>query len=255
MQSTIIPLELLTKEKYCCIICYPTCTRKQFNQRLKELARLKIEAIELAGSKHVCNFSVLGKGGVGIVVVAYKEGTKVALKIRRTDANRSTMYHEAAMLKKANELGVGPNVLVTTDNFLVMEYIKGTLLPGWIQTQNESNAKKQLQHVLGALLDQAWKLDQAGLDHGELSNARKHIIIGSKRDPCLIDFETASISRRPSNVTSLTQYLLIGSPVARLIHRKLGSSNKGRVIRTLRTYKAKRNRESFEAILKETGIL
>lgn len=43
---------------------------------------------------------------------------KVALKIRRTDADRSQMYHEADMLKKANSVDVGPKLLDVSENFL-----------------------------------------------------------------------------------------------------------------------------------------
>lgn len=243
------------EEKHRHIICYPTYKEEEFQHRIKELKKLNIKAIEFTGQKHVYNTPVLGKGCVGIVVEAFREDEAVALKIRRTDANRSTMQHEAQMLKKANKINIGPRLLGITKNFLLMEYVEGTLLPEWIKTLKGKNTRKRLRNVLRLALEQAWKLDEAGLDHGELSHAPKHVIVKPDDTPCLVDFETASISRHVSNVTSLCQYLFIGSPIAKLIQRKLGKINKDDLVKALKTYKKKRNKKNFEEILKQCKIL
>jgi putative serine/threonine protein kinase len=243
------PLQPLIKEKFKHIICYPAYTQKEYKHRLKELKKLNIKAIKFTGQKNINNIPILGKGHVGIVVAAYKNNEKVALKIRRTDANRRTMQHEAQMLKKANKINVAPHLLGITKNFLVMEYIGGTLLPEWIKVLKGKNAKKRLRHILHLALEQAWKLDTIGLDHGELSNASKHIIVKPNDTPCLVDFETASVSRTASNVTSLCQFFFIGSPIAKLIQGKLGTVNKQVLVNTLRTYKENKNRKNFENVL------
>jgi len=253
--SRKIAIQFLNEEKYRQTICYPTYTTEEFKQRLKELEKLKISAIEFIGQKQVHSLPVLGKGCVGIVVIAYRNNEKVALKIRQADANRSTMQHEAHMLKKANEIGIGPCLLRTTRNFLLMEYIEGDLLPEWINTLEGKNARERLCHVSRLILEQAWKLDNIGLDHGELSHAPKHIIIKPNDVPCLVDFETASISRAVSNVTSLCQYLFIGSSLAKLVQRKLGDINKETLVEVLRAYKKKRGEESFKEILKMCKVL
>ncbi len=184
------PLKSLQEEKYGNVICYPTYNAEELKHRLKELRKLKIEAVEFIGQKLVSNIPVLGKGCVGIIVRAYRENERIALKIRRKDANRSTMQHEAQMLKKANEVSVGPQLLEINKDFLLMEYIEGLLLPEWIETLTGKNQKRRLCHVLRLVLEQAWRLDEAGLDHGELSRAPKHIIVKSDDVPCLVDFET-----------------------------------------------------------------
>jgi len=249
-----ITLELLNEEEYRRVICYPTYKAEELIRRLRELKALRIEAIQFAGQKYVQNIPVLGKGCVGIVVIAYRENKKVALKIRRTDADRLTMQREAQMLKKANKTNVGPRLLGTTKNFLLMEYIEGTLFPEWIRTLTGKDARKRLRHILRLVLEQAWRLDKAGLDHGELSHAPKHIIIKHNDSPRLVDFETASISRRVSNVTSLCQYLFIGSLTAKLIQRKLGKINEDELVNALRTYKKNRNRRNFEEILRKCKV-
>ena len=249
-----IPLQSLREEKYKSIICYPKYEQEQFKNRLEELKKLNIDTIEFKGQKTIHNIPVLGKGCVGIVVTAYRKGEKVALKIRRTDADRQTMQHEAEMLQKANQTNIGPQLLGITKNFLSMEYIEGILLPQWIKTAVEKNQQGRLRHVLHLALEQAWKLDKAGLDHGELSHAPKHIIIRTNDTICIIDFETASVSRQVSNVTSICQYLFIGSSTAKLVQRKLGNINKNDLLGALRTYKEKKTKKNFENILLRCGL-
>ncbi|UCH32664.1 MAG: serine/threonine protein kinase [Candidatus Bathyarchaeota archaeon] len=237
------------------VICYPVYREDEFSCRLKELEKLRIDAIEFVGKRMIDHLPVLGKGCVGIVVVAYIKDEKVALKIRRTDASRLTMEHEAQMLKKANAINVGPRLMMVTKNFLIMEYIEGTLFPEWIQAPNRKYFRSDLIRILKSILEQAWRLDRAKLDHGELSHAPKHIIIKLNNEPCLLDFETASESRNVSNVTSLCQYLFIGSSFAKILRRKLGGIKKTDLIKALKLYKMSLNRESFENVLKKCGIL
>ena len=55
------------------------------------------------------------------------------------------------------------------------------------------------------------------MDHGELSNLSKHVIVGKKTT--IIDFESSSMDRKVSNVTSATQALYIGSGISKIISR------------------------------------
>jgi len=103
-------------------------------------------------------------------------------------------------------------------------------------------------------LEQCWRLDETGLDHGELSRAPKHVIIDVNDNPYLIDFETASLHRRVSNVTSICHFLFIRSQVAKTITKKLGEISQEELIKTLKTYKQRRTRENFEKILGVCGL-
>ena len=67
----------------------------------------------------------------------------------------------------------------------------------------------------------------------------------------MIDFETASINRRVSNVTSVCQYFFLGSQIADKVKEIIGKVNERKLINALRTYKRKRTRENFEKILKK----
>jgi putative serine/threonine protein kinase len=244
-------IEELIEEPYASVICYPKATKTELGKRLKELQKLGIEALEFKGEKEVCNLPVLGKGCVGIVTVAYRNEEKMALKIRRADADRSEMQQEAQMLRKANSVNVGPKLLDVSNNFLLMQFVDGILLPEWL----EKNRKKGLaKKALREILEQCWRLDEAGLDHGELSHAPKHVIIDKNNVPFIVDFETASTNRKPSNVTSICQFLFISSSLAKKIAETLKVKGANAIIEVLRRYKNDRTRENFEGILKACNV-
>ena len=111
---------------------------------------------------------------MGVVVVAHVKGQKVALKMRRIDADRLDFKHEAEMLQKANAIGVGPKFIAVSNNFLLSQLIDGDLLEDWLETHKE---KELIRKVLVDILEQCWRLDEAGLDHGELSKAPKHLLV------------------------------------------------------------------------------
>lgn len=247
--SEIVTLNRLREETYGNVLCYPRYNLKEAIKRVKELKRLGVKALEFIGEKTAFNVPVLGKGCVGIVVAAHVNGRRVALKIRRVDADRIGMQHEAEMLKKANKVGVGPSLIGISENFLLMEFVEGILLPKWIERLKGKGTRNRIRQVLWDVLEQCWRLDEIGLDHGELSRAPKHIIIGGDNKAVIVDFETASLQRRVSNVTSICQYLFIGSQTAKTILRKLGKIDQETLRTNLKNYKQNRTRENFNKIL------
>lgn len=254
MTQRFTPLEKLSVSPYAEIICYPKLTQKELHERLQELKQLQITAIEFIGEKSVHNVPILGKGCVGIVVKAFTSTAVVALKIRRVDADRAEMKHETEMLKIANSLNVGPKFLSASKNFLLMEYVEGPFFPEWLKTVRGRQRKQRIRDILCLALEQCWRLDGADLDHGELSHAPKHIIIKDDDTPYIIDFETASTTRRTSNLTSLCQYFFIANQTGKVIAKKLGTVDKEKLKRMLRKYKEKVTRENFEDVLKTVTI-
>jgi len=249
-----VPLEGLREEKYGRVLCYPRYDPEELERRLKELKGLGVETLEFIGEKRVFDAPVLGKGCVGIVILAHRaaDRVKVALKVRRVDADRAGMQREAEMLRRANAVDVGPKLLDVTENFLVMEFIHGKIFPLWVEELRGRGreTKALMRRVLRDLLEQGWRLDEAGLDHGELSRAPKHILINEENKPRILDFETASTNRRCSNVTSLCQYLLLGSPTAKVVEKRLGGKiPREGLIKALREYKQAPTRENFDQIL------
>jgi putative serine/threonine protein kinase len=245
----VVSLKALRKIKHCRILGYPRCEQENLERRLKELEGLGVQALEFTGEKSIFDVPVLGKGCVGIVVVAYTSSGRAALKIRRVDADRKGMFYEGEMLKRANTINVGPKVLEISENFLLMELIEGNHFPEWIESLGERDAKSSVRLVLKDVLEQCYKLDKMGLDHGELSNAAKHILVNDNNRSFLVDFETASINRRVSNVTSVCHYFFLGSQIAYNVKRKLRKLNEKELIKALRIYKRKGVRKNYERLV------
>jgi putative serine/threonine protein kinase len=247
----MLTIEELVEEPYLSIVCYPQGSRAEFGKRIKELRKLDVTALEFAGTKQVLNVPVLGKGCVGLVVLAHRKDEKVALKIRRVDADRPTMLGEAELLKKANAIGVGPELLGVSRNFLLMQFVDGVLLPDWLERKK---AQAKVRRMLREILEQCWRLDENGLDHGELSHAPKHVIVDKKGKPVIVDFETSSLNRKPSNVTSACQFLFVGSETAKKMAQILGEIDKEAIIQALRRYKKSRMHENFTGVLAACGL-
>jgi len=238
-----VALEDLRKEPYASILCYPRASEAELESRVGELGGLGVEAVEFSGKGSASNVPVLGKGYVGIVVAAHLKGQRVALKMRRIDADRVSLQHEAEMLAKANSVPVGPRLLRNSNNFLLMQLIEGDLLPVWLERGRE---KEAVRRVLADILGQCSRLDSIGLDHGELSKAPKHLIVDGGVRAWIFDFETASDTRKPANITSVCQYLFLGGgAVAKLVKNALGERDADRIKEALRLYKKERTRESF----------
>ena len=122
-ENVTSPLKGLKEEPYASIICYPKRTDDELQNRLRELEMHGVTAIEFQGKGSAFNVPVLGKGYVGIVVTAQRYGQRLALKIRRVDADRPDLFHEAKMLEIANSAGVGPALVDVSKDFLLMQLI------------------------------------------------------------------------------------------------------------------------------------
>ena len=246
-KPTMVRPENLEEEPYASILCYPRVSDAELQNRLGELREHGVKAVEFAGKKRAFSLPVLGKGFVGIVIIAHLDSQRVALKIRRVDADRLGLQREAQMLAKANSVQVGPRLVSVSKNFLLMQLIDGDLLPNWLDAHKE---KEHVRDVLNEVLEQCWRLDKIGLDHGELSKAPKHIIIDKQHKPFTVDFETASFDRRPANVTSVCQFLFTSrGGVARRVAEVLGERKREEIINALRLYKNERTRENFDRVL------
>jgi putative serine/threonine protein kinase len=221
---------------------------------LSELRKLGVEEVVLEGRVEISGLRVLGKGCVSIVVVARCREGEAALKIRRVDANRPSLSQEAELQSLANRVAVGPKLYNYSDNFILMELIRGVNLPEWVRNLKGRGMVSNLRRVCRDLLAKCWRLDQAHLDHGELSNLSKHVIVGDRVE--IIDFESASTKRSVRNLTSAAQYLFIGGPVASKIRRVLNLKERNTIIEAIRSYKRERgSEEALQLLLKRLRLV
>ena len=184
-----------------------------------------------------------------MVLIGVTSSGRVALKIRRADSRRHSMTHEASLLQEANALGVGPKYLGDTDDVLAMEFVEGETLPRWFSSLKGKGTRAKARSTIGSLLEQCYRLDKAGLDHGELSRAHKNIIVRGDGQSYILDFESASKYRRPNNFTALTQYFFLGGGFSRRVARVVGPVDQKKLIALLRSYKSGATPEIFDRIM------
>ncbi|MFI5449065.1 MAG: serine/threonine protein kinase [Candidatus Bathyarchaeia archaeon] len=250
LENQQLQLETIIGTRASRFLTYPQTDPTEAKNRIDELHAADITAIKFRGSTRIDGIPLLGKGCVGLVVQATLNRTTIALKIRRTDANRSDMMEEARLLRTANSVNVGPRLIAATRNFLAMELFEGEPLFKWAQTQRET---KTLRSILRHLLLDCFRLDAIGLDHGELSHAPKNVLVGHHGRSCIVDFETASTSRRVANVTSLLQYFMFGQLSKQIRARRLFGSRKS-LLRSLSVYKEDNSVTNFHKILEELSL-
>jgi putative serine/threonine protein kinase len=104
-----------------------------------------------------------------------------------------------------------------------------------------------MRAVVTDILEQCFRLDRAGLDHGELSRMTRHVIVSDRS--YIIDFESASTIRRTCNVTAAAQSIFLYGIVANRVKKILGNTDREKVMRALRTYKHSHTRANFDAVL------
>ncbi|MEX2348870.1 MAG: serine/threonine protein kinase [Nitrosopumilaceae archaeon] len=252
MDLSLVPLSKLVDEPYSTILGYPKATKHELTKRVSELKKLGIKGVSFNGESMLNSLRVLGKGYVGVVVLS-KQGTKeVALKIRRIDSSRSEMDSEARLLRLANEIGVGPKLVASSKNFIIMEYLEGKKIIDWVKELKGKGSAAKLKSVIKKILEDCYNMDKIRLDHGELSYIHKHVIVG--KSICIIDFESASVNRRTSNVTSATQSIFIGSGIAKLVKKIIKEPQRRKLIASLRKYKNDQSRKNFESVLGVLGL-
>jgi len=247
-----IPIDGLIGSRVGFLLSYPVYDGEVAEERLVELRGLGVEAVELQGHHAINGVPVLGKGHVGVVLAARAGGRLVALKVRRVDADRETLEREAEYLRVANGVSVGPRLFGVSRNFLLMELIEGEYLVDWVGGLGPADAGS-LRRVIGELLDRAHRLDMAGLDHGELSSAYRHVMVAGGV-PRIIDFESASTGRRCSNVTSVVHYLFFNRRMRERVGGVLGLPERGALMEALAAYKSGPSGEGRGALKSVLGL-
>jgi len=252
MKQSFLKINEITEPPHSNIWVYPRGTKAQIKSRIKELKSLGVESVSFQGELKIDTINVLGKGYVGIVVLCKIGKKKVAVKIRRIDSQRKNLKKEAEFLSITNQINVGPKLLGFSKNFLVIEYLDGEKIGKWINKLKEKPNIAQLKKIIKKTLTDCYKLDKIGLDHGELSNITKHVIVGKKIT--ILDFESSSVNRRVSNVTSATQAFYIGSGISKIVNPLCKPSRKSKIISVLRKYKTDQTKENFLDLLKVLNL-
>ena len=231
------------------VLTYPKPNLRTAKARIGQLKKLEVDKIIFEGRTKIGRLGLVGIGTVGLVVKAEARGEVYALKIRRTDANRESMDREYRLTQMANRIGVGARVEGWTRDFILMQHVGGLEIDDWLKTVGGAGARGRTRDLAHALLNQCRKMDIINLDHGQLSNLRKHVMIVQGK-PTILDFESASLTRRPKNVTTAAQYLLVGGRVSTKIRRILGIRKVDSILKALATYKRDMSDRNYAAVLR-----
>lgn len=230
------------------ILGYPVATPEILSARRLELATYGLTAVLDEGTAAIANQSVLGIGYVGVVVLVERAGQKLALKIRRTNIDKKSLVAEAHCLQRANAVAIAPQVMQWSQNFILMEYIAGDRFFDWLQRAAVNSTTTEVWPVVADLLEQSFRLDQLGLDRGDMNCVTNDVLMWAGR-PMLIDFSRGSGDRRPQNVTALVQGLFWGSVIAKYLTPFFPHCTRGILTPLLRSYKHQRSQANFDAIL------
>ena len=144
---------------------------------------------------------------------------------------------------------IGPNAYLHTKNILLMECVEGLPAGKWFLS---SKTKLDLvRHVVIDILNQCYKLDVMGIDHGQLSKLDNHVIISSDGSKCtIVDFESASRKRKVNNVTSALQGLIFNGLISEQVNAILNYEIKqSELLNLLSIYKHEKCRKNFDSIL------
>ncbi|MEM1942338.1 MAG: RIO1 family regulatory kinase/ATPase [Candidatus Nitrosocaldus sp.] len=282
----MVPIEYLLREPFIHIIKYPynsnNSALEDARARIKEMEALGVKGILLGGKSVIHGLNVLGKGCTSIVVKALldvhssgacrnsssrcndsnvedyhavnyddnDDAIIVALKMMRSDSGRVSMEREANMLAMANNVGIGPNLISYSSNLLAMELIDGMHMVELIrelESRNNNYHPIRIRSILNDILEQCFILDSIGLDHGELGNMNRHVMISDRT--YIIDFESSSTTRSVANVTSAVNYILFGRGSRVLAGMLNLYTRRDEVISALSRYRLDMNRERFNELL------
>jgi putative serine/threonine protein kinase len=253
MQSEHASLQELTRTPYVQVLTYPRISLREAKSRVVQLAKLGVDELVFEGHAKVGRLGILGLGTVGIVVKAKKGGELYALKIRRTDANRPNMDGEVRIASMANRLGVGPEVYANSKDMILMKLLESQEVGDWLKTLSGRGKRNEARVMVHSLLNQCRTLDIMGIDHGQLSNLRKHAVIAEGK-PWIIDFESAGTERRPRNVTTAAQYLFVGGALSPALRRILGVVETDTLKKLLADYKRDLSDYSYSKILENLKL-
>jgi release factor glutamine methyltransferase len=158
----------------------------------------------LKSLQKIKNMKLHAKGKRGIVYSGYLGRKKVAVKVKNPRSKAiGRIEHEARMLKRVNELNIGPELIQHDDGFVMMGFVEGDRIVDFFEKRN----KKDIASIIRNVFDQLHALEKAGINKEEMHHPVKHIIVTEDLKPVLIDFERAGFREKAHNVTQFCQFL------------------------------------------------
>lgn len=179
---------------------------KLFFEKLFVYLVEKSELLKELEARGISEVEYFARGKRGIVYKGNLNGKTVTIKAKHPHSQAmGKTKQESDMLQRLNKHGIGPKYLFCGENYLVYEFVEGTMLPEFI---NE-NSKEKIAIVLDEVFNQLIELDNLGINKEEMHKPTKHVIVGKKT--VMIDFERARFTQKPHNITQFVEYLISGN--------------------------------------------
>lgn len=161
------------------------------NKLSKELSKIRVSDIKF-----------LDKGKRKIVYTGIYKNKKVAVKAVLAGKKSTSVELEVFFLKKLNKHSVGPRLLLSSNNFLIAEFVEGTFLKDFLP----KSSKQQIKNVLKEVFRQCFVMDTLKINKDEMHHPWKHVLIKGRK-VSMIDFERCRHSQQPKNVTQFCQFV------------------------------------------------
>lgn len=143
----------------------------------------------------------LARGKHGVVFKGTYQEKKCAIKTLHPETTATfSVGKESYYLKKLNEYNIGPKLLYSDDEHVVMELLLGKRI-------DEFNLLER-SDIVEEILRQCRVLDKLGISKQEMIRPYKHILV--EEEPfraVMIDFERSIRNNKPKNVTQFSDYL------------------------------------------------
>lgn len=193
-----------------CVVKFLSYPKKDWEiglQRYKELQDIGVSCLLFEGKLSINGCKILGKGTNAVIIKVKYENSVYVLKVLRLDASRRSLYNEAEILKRLEAYNIAPKIIKFSSWFILEEYIEGVPIADYLNSDIYLKDVKSFKRVIYDLLNKCRLLDSLGIDHGELGKKGKHVIIQPNNTVKIIDFESASTTRKPRNLSTIIQYI------------------------------------------------
>lgn len=241
IRNNLLESEMLRKEHYFFEDLYAYLIKK--SGILKELEKNNLKGIKY-----------FAKGKRGLIFTGRYRGRKAAVKINNPESKAFLrMENEAKYLKMLNKQGIGPKLLLSGNGYLAYGFIEGVNIDDFFGNLKEkANGKKIILGIINKIMAQLYGMDKLGINKQEMSHPQKHILIGKRNNPYLIDFERCKHTINPSNITQFCDYIASNS-IRTILENNGIAIERDKLIGAARKYKQQRNKNAFDALVRIIG--
>lgn len=200
----------------------------------EELFVYEIERTDLLKTftdKGIKDIQKFAHGHRGVIFKGKLKNKTIAIKSKLQKSKAiGNIEREAEWLKILNKKSIGPKLIEADKDYFIYEFAEGQFIRDFLKIAD----KQKIKTVLIKVLKQCYTLDKLKINKEEMHHPVKHVIIG--KNITLLDFERASKSIKPHNVTQFCQYII---NQRKQLNKKGFKISKENMIKLAKSYKEK----------------